>query len=368
MKKNLIPFFFLVNTVVCAQYDPAFNAQSSPILPLTDEQVDLIYQKTKLFPNQTQLSIAFISGNNVDYYGIIRNNDSICTSVNSKDIYEIGSITKAFTSTLLAQMTLETKVQLEDYIDDYLSYPIKEKRKITFQSLANHTSGLPRLPDNLDLERVPQDNPYRDYDEGMLKTYLTSLVSIPERDSLTSQYSNLGFGLLGTVLAKIEDKSYPELLKDRIFSKYQMDHSTADRSTIKEGLVQGLDPLGRKTSNWDMNSMAGAGAILSNVEDLSKFVLAQFDPANEALTLTRQKTFHLFNNLYSGLAWVIIDRTAEAYWYSHNGGTGGYTSSFLMDVENRKGIIILSNLSAFSPLMINIDQLAYELMSSMSKE
>ncbi len=58
-------------------------------------------------------------------------------------------MSKVFTSTLLANFVLEGKVRLNDDIGDYIDTPINEGARITFESLANHTSGLPRLPSNL---------------------------------------------------------------------------------------------------------------------------------------------------------------------------------------------------------------------------
>jgi len=87
--------------------------------------------------------LAFINGDNVNFYGIIRQNDSIIYTDNSQHIFEIGSITKVFTAHLLAKAVLDNKVKLNDTINDYLTIKCKDDIPITFKSLANHTSGLP---------------------------------------------------------------------------------------------------------------------------------------------------------------------------------------------------------------------------------
>ncbi|MEL6974946.1 MAG: serine hydrolase domain-containing protein, partial [Bacteroidota bacterium] len=77
--------------------------------------------------------------------------------------YEIGSISKVFTSTLLAYEVHMGKVALEDEIASYFDFPFHQETPITLKALANHSSGLPRLPPNLDLTTVNPQNPYKDY-------------------------------------------------------------------------------------------------------------------------------------------------------------------------------------------------------------
>ena len=135
-----------------------------------------------------------------------------------------------------------------------------------------------------------------------------------------------------------------------------------DLIKVKTKLVKGLKPNGKTTSNWDFDVLAGGGAIFSTVEDLSKFALAQFDNSNNELALTQKPTFKVNDNMSIGLGWHILKRKngGELIW--HSGGTGGYTSSMALDLENKNGIMILSNVSAFNKNMGNIDQLCLSLI------
>jgi CubicO group peptidase (beta-lactamase class C family) len=114
--------------------------------------------------------------------------------------------------------------------------------------------------------------------------------------------------------------------------------------------------------------LAGAGGILSTAEDLSKFVIAQFNPSNKALELTRQKTFEINDTMDIVSGWHLLKSQSKNIWYWHNGGTGGYSSSMVFDEKTKNGIIILSNVSAFNPNMENIDKLCFELMKTLAKE
>ena len=110
--------------------------------------------------------------------------------------------------------------------------------------------------------------------------------------------------------------------------------------------------------------MAGAGAIFSTVEDLSQFAISQFDNSNKELKLTRKKTFEVNENMDIGLGWHILKSQSKNFWHWHNGGTGGYSSSMVIDENTKNGIIILSNISAFNPNMGNIDKLCFALMKT----
>lgn len=333
---------------------------------ITKDQSEIIFESAKVFPNNTQLSIAIINNGKVCYYGVKKVSDTISTIDNQKSVFEIGSISKVFTSTLLANFVIDGKIKLDENINDYLKPPFNNDTKISFINLANHTSGLPRLPTNLDLSKVNPENPYKEYKEKELEEYLTNQLELPNKGKY--QYSNLGAGLLGYTLSKIENASFESLLQNKIFSKYDMKNSTADINKIKGNLVIGLNNEGVEVPNWDLSVLAGAGGILSTTEDLSKFVIAQFNTSNKALKLTMHKTFVINEKRDIGLGWHILKSKSENLWYWHNGGTGGYSSSMVFDKKIQNGIIVLSNVSAFNLNMGNIDKLCFELMKTLEKE
>ncbi len=333
---------------------------------ITKKQSELIFKYSKAFPNRTQIAIAVINNGSVGYYGIKKSKDTISYFDNHRSVFEIGSISKIFTATLLANFVIESKVQLNDYVNDYLNIPFNHDKKISFISLANHTSGLPRLPSNLDLLTADPKNPYKGYNETELEEYLTKYLELSAQGAY--RYSNLGAGLIAYTLCKTEGQSYDRLLYTKIFSKYDMLSSTTKPEKFSDKLVKGLDASGKEVPNWEFSVLAGAGGILSTVEDLSKFVLAQFDSSNRELALTRQKTFELNNNMSIGLAWHIVESKSGSKLFWHNGGTGGYSSSMAIDTKRKNGIIILSNVSAFNPDMGNIDKLCFSLIETLEKE
>ena len=347
-----------------SQSKTTVNQQTVTKGNIAQTQSELIFDHTKIFPDNTQLAFAFIENGTVTYYGVEKRNDTIFTITNRQNAFEIGSITKVFNATLLADFVLENKVQLDDPINPFYNFEFKNGQEITFKTLANHTSGLPRMPSNLDFDIGNQD-PFSSYDVDKLEYYLTNEMELSFDEDGIYEYSNLGAGLLGHTLSKIGEKPLNQLFHERIFSKYNMPNSTIGSENVSTFLVKGQSPEGQPVQNWNLASLSGAGDLISTAEDLSKFVLAQFEDDNKTLALTRNVTHTMSDTSSIGLGWHMRKRPSGANWIWHNGGTGGYTSCMVMNKEKKNGVIVLSNVSALGDPMIHIDQLCFELMESL---
>lgn len=324
---------------------------------------EIIFSKTKDFPNNTQLSIAIIQNGKTNYYGIIKLNDTIKLIENQSKVFEIGSITKVFTSTVLASLVEEGKVKLTDQINSCYPFSFKDNIKLNFIELANHTSGLPRLPENLDLSN--ETNPYKNYGKTQIEEYLKNFLK-PD-NAKTYSYSNLGAGLLGYTLGLSQKTSFEKLLQNKVFDKYKMKNSFVSSQNLNDKLVKGQNPNGEITSDWDFDVLFGAGGILSTTEDLVKFAEAQFNPINKELALTRTPTFDINKNMKIGLGWHLLKSESRKDLIWHSGGTGGYSSSMTLNTDDKTAVIILSNLSAFHPKMGNIEGLCFELINETEK-
>ena len=192
---------------------------------LSEDRADIILNRVQQFPNNTQIALAFIENGEPEFYGILKENDTI-KSIDLKDaIFEIGSITKVFTSTLLANAVLEKKINLDDNINKYYDFKFNNDIQISFKSLANHTSGLERLPSNLDLNKVDMSNPYRDYNDKLLYEFLENNLKLSSGHGKKYNYSNTGSGLLGHSLGLVYQTTYFNLLQDKIFNPLGMTNS-----------------------------------------------------------------------------------------------------------------------------------------------
>lgn len=314
------------------------------------------------YPNQTQFSVAIIDGDKTHYYGQVKVSDTIKQLDNSNSVFQIGSVTKVFTSTLLARLVIDKQVKLTDTLQKFFQFPLIENA-ITLEELSNHTSGLPRLPSNLNLATVNIENPYKSYAEADLEYYMSTEMEVSKSKSNSYQYSNLGAGILAKALENLTDKTYLELLSEELFQPLDMNQSTLVSKTFDKNLVQGLNPEGKPTPVWEMGEFKGAGEILSTTNDLSKFVRAHFGDQEDAFALTTLPTFLVNDNLRIGLGWHILEDESGYDLYWHNGGTGGYSASVYMVPETRKAVIVLTNVSGFHPKTSNVDAMGYELLS-----
>lgn len=210
-------------------------------------------------------------------------------------LFEIGSITKVFTTLLLAEMQVAGLVQLNDRANQYLP-PHGRLRgpagdEITLIHLATHTSGLPRLPPNLTWKALAGANPYADYTAEDL--YLGAAnCRLKSRPGTVTRYSNFGSGLLGQILSLIGGADYEQLLTDRILKPLAMPDTAMRLSEEQQQRIAPGHSKGKVVSNWDFLALAGAGALRSSISDMTRFLRANLDPGStplrEAIELTHQ--------------------------------------------------------------------------------
>lgn len=260
-------------------------------------------------------------------------------------IYEIGSASKVFTGVLLADLVQRGRVKLADPLQKYLrkeaASQLENSTGITFEDLATHTSGLPRLPDNF--EPADMANPYADYSHQQMFEFLKAHKL--RRDPGEYEYSNFGMGLLGVLLAGREKVSYEDLLIKQIAKPCGMRDTCVELSdSQRRRLAPPYDGALELAKNWDMPAFAGAGGIYSTTEDMLKFIeanLAKKEKAlNKALQLALEQRKPISGGQAIGLAWHIAGDGITRW---HNGMTGGYASWVSVVPTHNLGVVVLSN-------------------------
>jgi CubicO group peptidase (beta-lactamase class C family) len=259
-------------------------------------------------------------------------------------VYEIGSITKTFTATLLARAVLSGRITLDTplarLLPDY-RIPSRGGKEITLGMLATQHSGLPRLPSNLQ-PKDPAD-PYADYDAARLKAFLAG-YQMPRDPGAAYEYSNLGFGLLGYALAQFQHTTYAAMLDQEILGPLGMTMSaTAFTDAMRAHLARGHDATGKPAKNWEFAALAGAGAIRSTANDMLRYLKANMgidqSPLAAAMKLAQSPRRGIGNSMRIGLAWMTTDK--GIVW--HNGQTAGYASFLGFTADGTKGVVIISN-------------------------
>jgi len=284
-------------------------------------------------------------GKRVVAYGSLAAGDA--RPLNGDTVFEIGSITKVFTALLLADMVERHEVSLSDpaakYLPRNLRMPLPEGREIDLEDLATHTSGLPRMPGNV--EATDALNPYKDYSVQYLYEFLNS-YRLPRDVASTFEYSNVGGALLGHVLAESAGLDYSELIQSRIVEPLGMKSTRitltpAMQDRMAVGHVYSLEP----TPNWDLGALDAAAGLRSTVNDLLLFLEANLGyrktplaPAMDAMLQVRRET----PTGEVALGWFVEKRKGVQI-VLHDGGTGGYRSFIGYDPKTHVGVVVLSN-------------------------
>ena len=245
-------------------------------MPSDSEIRNILAQRVYKFHQSVGIVVGMIGpdGRKVVSYGALEKGDA--RVLNGDTVFEIGSVTKVFTSLLLSDMVQRGQLALTDPIAKYLpagvKVPQRNGKQITLQDLATHTSGLPRLPSNL----KPKDpaNPYADYSVAQLYEFLSS-YELPRDIGSQYEYSNLGGGLLGHVLTLRAGMDYEALVRTRITGPLEMNSTSIALSEgMKARMAVGHDDKLKPVANWDLPTLAGAGALRSTANDMLTFLAA----------------------------------------------------------------------------------------------
>jgi serine-type D-Ala-D-Ala carboxypeptidase/endopeptidase len=269
-------------------------------------------------------------------------------------LFEIGSITKTFTSLLLADFIEDGAVALNQPVQellpaDQVTVPTRSGVSITLKHLSTHTSGLPRMPDNFN----PADwsDPYVDYGVSQLYEFLNN-YTLTVTPGTHFEYSNVGGGLLGHALTLAAGQPYADLVSARITSRLGMPDTVIALSSDQEArFAQGHDADLAPVPPWNIDVLAPAGALRSTARDMLVYLAAQAGLTDSALAsamaLTHVPQATIDARTRIGLAWLETD--GRYLW--HTGGTGGFGTFVGFDRGAPRGTVVLSNTQsiAFQP-------------------
>lgn len=276
----------------------------------------------------------------------------------NETIYEIGSMSKVFTGILLADSVNKGKVALDQKIGSLIEGLEDESpdiAEVTLQQLSNHVSGLPRMPGNLRPANVK--DPFADYGRTKMVAFLKETVLLWDPGT-KHQYSNLAVGMLGDLMAKVNEKSYQDLMVEVIAKPLNMTDTIVVVPESK--MSRFAEPhlvSGAKGERWAFDALVGAGGIRSTTKDMVGFLQANLDPADDSLGNALELAYqvHLKRGKgmpAMGLGWFL--RGEDVRW--HNGQTGGYHSMMEIDRKRKIGVVVLSNTASG-----RVDELAIDI-------
>jgi serine-type D-Ala-D-Ala carboxypeptidase/endopeptidase len=261
-------------------------------------------------------------------------------------LFEIGSISKVFTGLLLAQAVEAGTLSLDDTLGHLLKGKVDfahaPTAQITLRQLVTHTSCLPRLPPDFRQQGYVRQDPYRTYDRPRLWSMLGRL-NLAQRAPCDGAYSNLGFAVLGEVLAEHSAKPWAELVRQRISEPLGMRNTLQVLGPEAARLAPGFDGDSPAVP-WEMQAFAGAGALRSTAEDLLIFgraILAGRDGPLGAAAARLVTPLARFDGEI-GYA-LFVNGPAARRTYGHTGGTGAFRSVLTIAPDTQEVVVLLAS-------------------------
>ena len=270
-------------------------------------------------------------------------------------LFEIGSISKTFTALILAQMAAQGQLKLEEPVRALLppgTVDQPNSPEITLLDLATHHSGLPPMPDNLDLNPTN----WAAYQVDDLYRFLHAR-GLAKSDDPEFAHSNLGFAVLGAALASRAGVQYADLLKQGVTDPLRFRDTTLSLSPEQQRrLIQSYDLSGRPSPAWNLGALAPAGGIFSTASDLLTYLEANLHPAKfapgplaAAIDDTHVLRADVQDAMRIGLSWVYSPKTG-IYW--HGGLVSGYASyAFFHPKGDYAAVVLLNNPGFLSGLL-----------------
>jgi CubicO group peptidase (beta-lactamase class C family) len=308
------------------------------------KKIDSIIKDSYQKNPDVSISVGFVN-NNEEYYTAYGNlSKDSQTKVDKNTVFEIASITKILTSNLIAQAVIEHKIKADDYIDNYLpkEYVLNKnlKNKIKISDLASHQSGLPDI-DFAKLIALDPQQPLKNVAQETLTSIINNCNELIDYGKY--RYSTIGYTLLGLILEKVYNKSYDEIISDKIIRPLHMKNTLTKDFNVKNRTT-GYNPDGGIQEFLKWNITAPAGLVKSNASDMVKYlkaVLNKETTLGKAAIIT-EKIFYKDGKRELGLGTNIM--TDDKYTlYQKSGDSMGQSSIICYNRAKNWGIIILLN-------------------------
>jgi serine-type D-Ala-D-Ala carboxypeptidase/endopeptidase len=335
MKKTLLILLILSINIIADQV----SAQFAP-------EFDEYITKRMLVERIPGISIALIhEDGSVTYHNYGYADIAKSRPVDEFTIYESGSITKTFSAGILRilmdQHNISPDTPIKEIFGEDVSIPSKDGVDITLEHLVMHTSGLPRLPGNLD--PVDVNDPYNEYTPEMLFDFLAG-YELPRSPGEEFEYSNYAFMLLGQALQEISGKSYDHLLDEWFFS--QLDMSSTGRFISDSLRIAQPTTSGLPAQRWHSEHVPGFGGLLSTTHDLANYVKLYLGHTDHPKVDLLLKNIEPLNNLGGtfnmSYAWIVATAFEDTVAF-HGGGTGGFRTFAGFSPLSGRGAVVMSN-------------------------
>ncbi len=323
------------------------NAQEHSIFTRDVDSLIANYLQVKELPSA---AVGVVQGANVRYAKRILRDSDLNVSKSYLSIYNIASVAKPFVALAIMQLVQEGKLDIKKYVVDYLpDFSVNSKfyDQITIEHLLTHTSGLPNTSSPNDYEYLKIDTT-----DNALSKHIKSLTSIKLnfKPGKKYAYSNVGFEVLGQIIATISGYSFDDYMYKHVFKPLQMTNTSYILSDFKrEEIAQPYEghPI-RRTKKFPYNrAFSPSGNLFTSIEDLNKWMIFMLNDGQYAgfKPLKEDNFDKLINPRVAigdgesiGLSWYI-----NGNLIFHDGLDLGYSALLVMFKKQKIGISVLIN-------------------------
>ena len=269
----------------------------------------------------------------------------------SSEIFEIGGLSKVFTSNLILKLSYDSIIDLKARVNTFfpVEYQNPNLEEYTIEDLLMHQIPFPRRPADLSKKEIDLNDPYAFYTKEDVLNYYSNFK--PKRKLKWAgpllHYSHINYALLEIIAESVIEKPFEEALQEYVFSKFNMVNSSSN--AIPASITEGYDRSLRQTNPWNFQSFRGAEGISSNLEDLLHFLkLNLFE--NQKIqsiksSLIPQKQSRLSNKLLHTYTWYVLKSRRTGSIYTHSGGTESHRAYMHFKPDTKTGVVILSKSS-----------------------
>jgi CubicO group peptidase (beta-lactamase class C family) len=323
--KRALLVFLLLPALLCAQ--------STEVKGLVEQ-----YMAKSKTPGVT---LAIIKDGKAEVHGFGLSDVENNVPARPDTVYQIGSVTKQFTATLVMRLVEEGKIRLDESILTYLSQLPADWKAVTVRHLLNHTSGIKSYTSTAGFSGL-MIRPGKH--EDLLKLITSEKLEFAPGERWA--YNNSGYYLLGMIIEKVTGKTYRAVLKEQILQPLGMDHSDLyGWSEIVPNRARGYT-AGRNADYIDMAWPFAAGSLLSSVPDLIKWEAAQGSEK-----LLKRDSWNLMwmpaklndGSVFPyGFGWA-LDKVPGSRVIEHNGGIPGFSAQINRYPDKNLAVILLTN-------------------------
>ena len=338
---------------------------------LTAEEVDDVIEP--YITNGTYPGVVVVLADPDGYacYAYGMRNRTTGESVDNRTTFEIGSVSKTFTGLLLADaevrglVSISSPVQL--YLPDGIRAPSFDGRDITLSDISTHTSGIPGVPDDF-YAYAREEDPAHDQAESTFLAYgeMSAGAVYEWLNNLTLnrspgdewEYSNTGTAIVGDIVSRAEEETYPDLVRDRILDPLRMNSTDARwNEELRERAAtgyRGYAPAFDEGREIFFNDFwASAGGIVSDGDDMAVYLAAWLElietPFADALPLALEPRAirSSDDDLWQSLFWDTVKTDDGTRIYLKAGETNRFQADVILIPERQTGLVILANTAYF---------------------